>query len=353
MEPGSLKESRRRADTRAAARDAVNRPRSQNDVHAARRWGSTALALFLLVLAGCAGEDNARGAALEELERLVFVPPGPCVIELTERMRVDCSTVEPLLVDRFETTREDWLVFLASGDADFPAHVAESWSDRKLLDRPATFMTLEEARAFARWRGMRVPTAAEWVRIAAGTRVQRFPWGGDAESIANTLELGLGRTTDVGTFEEGASPGGVHDLVGNVWEWVEGRLPATPVGDERTWAMGGSHAYRRRPIYGPRAGSSSATSQLAGEASTAEAYFNVLLLDPRHRADDVGLRCVVEAREYLWNRASSLGSSAEARARLVAVGRRFGPSAVTLLAELAARPNAPPALGWLLEGARG
>src|SRR5690606_20396277 len=113
---------------------------------------------------------------LEELERLVFVPPGPCVIELTERMRVDCSTAEPLLVDRFEATREDWLDFLASSDTGFPTHVAESWSDRKLLDRPATFMTLDEARAFARWRDMRMPTAAEWVRIATGTRVQRFPW---------------------------------------------------------------------------------------------------------------------------------------------------------------------------------
>lgn len=323
-----------------------------------RRVPASAAALLPIALASlaCRGDDPPRSAALDELERLAFVPPGNCVVELGElRLRIDCSTEVSLLVDRFEATREDWLAFLAgdAGGESFPSSVVESWSDRKLLDRPATFMTLDEARGFAAWRGMRLPSAAEWVRIASGVRNLRFPWGGDAESIANTLELGLGRTTAVGTFEEGTTASGVYDLIGNVWEWVEGRLPAPPVGDERTWAMGGSYATRRRPIHGPRAGFFLGFSGFAGIGVVAEEYFNALLLDPRHRADDLGLRCVIEAETYIWSRAPHLGSGAEARRRALAVGRRWGPGAVPLLSSLVARPGAPAALGWLLEGARG
>lgn len=310
----------------------------------------------LLWVAACGGRDGDSDGVLSELERLAFVPPGACVLDLGERTRVDCSTDAALLVDRFEVTREDWTGYLDSDPEGvaFPTAVRESWADRKLLDWPATFLTFDEARRFAAARGMRLPTPREWVRIAAGTREQRFPWGGgDAESIANTLELGLGRPTAVGTFEEGTTPNGIHDLLGNVWEWVDGRLPARPEGDGRTWAMGGSFAYRRRPIHGPRAGAPSSVPGSAGDGPTLEAFFNTLLLDPEHRADDLGLRCVVEAAPYLLERAARLGSGSRVRERCAAIGRRFGAAAVPLLSELAARPGAPPALQWMLEGARG
>lgn len=319
-------------------------------------WNRLLVLVALVWTCACGARDGGADAALRELERLAFVPPGTCVIDLGERVRVDCSTDVALLVDRFEVTREDWTSFLDSDPEGvaFPAAARDAWGDRKLSDWPATFLTFEEARLFAAWRGMRLPTPREWVRIAAGTREQRFPWGGgDAEAIANTLELGLGRPTAVGTFEEGTTPNGIHDLLGNVWEWVDGRLPVRPAGDGRTWAMGGSFAYRRRPIHGPRAGAPSSVPDSSGDGPTLEAFFNTLLLDPAHRADDLGLRCVVEAAQYLGERAARLGSAPRVRERCVAIGRRFGAAAVPLLSELAARPGAPPALQWMLEGARG
>ena len=76
-------------------------------------------------------------------------------------------------------------------------------------------------------------------------------------------------------------------------------------------------------------------------------------LDPRSRQDDVGLRCAVPARDYLWERAPRWPTDAAGRARLLAVGRAWGRSASALLDELCARADAPPALQALREGAQG
>jgi formylglycine-generating enzyme required for sulfatase activity len=94
-------------------------------------------------------------------------------------------------------------------------------------DLPARGLSAFEAEAYARWAGKRIPTFAEWEKACRGIDGRRWPWGDDFdESRCNTAD---GRPSDedwaptpVGAFSAGASPYGCLDMVGNVWEWVQG-----------------------------------------------------------------------------------------------------------------------------------
>ena len=92
-------------------------------------------------------------------------------------------------------------------------------------DEPVCHMCFFEAEAYAAWAGKRLPTEAEWEKAArfdpATGRSRRFPWGDDdpTPAHANLGQRHL-RPAPVGAYPAGASPLGVHQLVGDVWEWT-------------------------------------------------------------------------------------------------------------------------------------
>ncbi len=297
-------------------------------------WSLRAAAFLVLAGAGaCTPSQPEHVAASHAIERLAFVPPGR--VELSSALEV--ASEEPLLVSAFELTRGEWrtwyLEHADQADVDALAHVA-SW-DEATRDWPASFLSLEEAQRYAGEQGMRLLRASEWLRIACGSAAAPYPWGqNDVLSVANTLEFGLRQPTPVGTFEQGRSPLGIYDLVGNVYEWVDAPLEGREPLD---WAMGGSFLTLRQPLFDPR-GDEQGVLHLA--------------LDARHRAIDIGVRLCVNARTWLAAHAAELAHLPAAQARLGAVGARWGPAAVPLLEELGRSSGDAPALRWLLAGAR-
>jgi hypothetical protein len=294
----------------------------------------------LVLLAGCARDSRGAAGALATLEGLAFVPPGETVLPARLDAPVVCENREPLLVQRYEVTRaalRAWVQGAGPGLDPALANECESWNDAT-QDWPASFMTHAEAQAYTRALGLRLPTAREWLRIASGTGSPPWPWGPiDVPSAANTLTLRLDRPCPVGTFEQGRTPLGTYDMIGNVWEWVDDPIPRGLEPVRATWAMGGSYASRQRRLFE------------TGDDGRLD--FAVQELDPALRASDLGLRGVADAREWLRAHARELERGPDARARLANIGARWGASAAPWLARLAREDGAPACFTWLREGA--
>jgi len=152
-------------------------------------------------------------------------------------------------------------------------------------NKPVTWVSLEDARAYAAWAGKRLPHEWEWQYAAQGTDSLDYPWDRELTPGATVPRPDKGRImqppSDVDAHPRGASPLGVWDLTGNVWQWTDEFV------DEHTRAAilrGGSH-------YEPQG-----SKWYFPQAYRLSEHGKYLLTSPgMDRSGTIGFRCVVDA----------------------------------------------------------
>lgn len=126
-------------------------------------------------------------------------------------------------IDRYEVTNRRYKQYVDALGAVPPEYWENGAYPAGEDDLPVVWVSWYDAANFCDWADKRLPTEKEWERAARGTEGREYPWGNEFDAQKAHLPKNS-RTRlklhKVGSHPEGATPEGVHDLVGNVWEWV-------------------------------------------------------------------------------------------------------------------------------------
>jgi len=162
--------------------------------------------------------------------------PPPWVAEAldSERPQHRVRLTRGYWIDKYEVTNAAFRAFADGGGYTTPAYWSQAgraWLATQKLDalpgscagerpdEPRRCVTWFEAEAYARWRGGRLPTEAEWEFAARGPKSLRYPWG-DAFDVTRCNVVGATGAVSVGSLRSGASWVGAEDMAGNAMEWV-------------------------------------------------------------------------------------------------------------------------------------
>lgn len=185
------------------------------------------------------------GSTPEEIDRAIFLcervggTSRACARDVFADERLRSVTLIPAVLDETEVTNAAFAEFI--GETDYQTTAEErgySWAitrcrrcswrnpqpSRDALAHPSdpvVHVSWTDARRFCEWSGRRLPTEDEWEFSARGQDRRTFPWGDewDANRLRDVTREGLG-LEPVGSHPEGATPGGLQDLSGSVWEWT-------------------------------------------------------------------------------------------------------------------------------------
>ena len=200
--------------------------------------------------------------------------------------------LEAYLIEQYPVTNVEYAAFVQATNRPPPTHWKNGNFAPEDANLPVVHVSWHDSNAYAHWAGKRLPTEAEWEKACRGPDGRIYPWGNtfvpDEPESTETSQILTASLTPVGTRPATASPYGVGEAAGNVWEWTADWYqpypdPKRPTSKEAT-------AEKQKALRGG--------SWLEVRDGTAERYFrcaNRLHAPPDYSARNIGFRCVREA----------------------------------------------------------
>ena len=116
-------------------------------------------------------------------------------------------------------TNAQYKAFADATGYQAPSHWAGGQIPKGKENHPVVNVDWNDAGNFCSWAGVRLPSEQEWEKAARGTDGRDYPWGIWQPGRCNCSEAKIGDTSPVDRYTSGASPYGLLDMAGNVWEW--------------------------------------------------------------------------------------------------------------------------------------
>jgi formylglycine-generating enzyme required for sulfatase activity len=213
--------------------------------------------------------------------------PGEDIARRHHRFIVDISK---FYIDRYPVTNREFKKFMDAAHYK-PVDKINFLKDWKKgtypagwENKPVTWVDIEDARAYAKWAGKRLPHEWEWQYAAQGTDGRSYPWGSDWVAadvpVADTGHE-LREPDSVSAHPQGKSPFGVEDMVGNVWQWTDEYVDA----HTRCAILRGGSYYQPQGSY-----------WYFPQAYKLCEHGKYLLMSPgQNRSGTLGFRCVIDA----------------------------------------------------------
>ena len=223
----------------------------------------------------------------KEFETMVRIPAGEFIMGTDERLRDERPTyvtyTDAFYIDLFEVTNAEYSRFVDDTGRSAPDHWKGGKIPKGKQTHPVVYVNWNDAGAYCKWTGKRLPREAEWEKAARGIDGRFYPWGNDwdVERSNNPLS-GYEDTLPIGSFEEGKSPYGLYDMSGNVWEWVDDFYQPHPGSDYISPEFGAKHRLLK--------GGSWWDCMFYGCGISAPTY-NRAFFDAITKNDSMGFRC--------------------------------------------------------------
>jgi formylglycine-generating enzyme required for sulfatase activity len=217
-----------------------------------------------------------------------------------DQMPVHAVYLDSFYIDKFEVTNKLYKACVDAGICDAPKYESSYsrplyYGNSQFENYPVIYVDWNMAKTYCEWRGAELPTEAQWEKTARGTDGRKFPWGNDFEcglgNFDDEIQMdsivvpggpncdGYADTAPAGSYDASKNSYGVHDMAGNVWEWVSSLYlpyPYSPTDGREDLNIIGSRVLRGGSWVNLDSGATSA---------------NRNSLDPSVYDNSVGLRC--------------------------------------------------------------